>query len=411
MAQIKLVQELKTRFYAIPSMASTSGSNRIYGYENGDDGTMTFFIYDEHFTVQKQFTTKAIEAPRTVYRERKGRHGVINYDGYTDNYQVDYQHKTITVDQARNYLTSDRGLTIIKEVSGKTAGNADYVDFIVSYYNEETYGQQYPEKVYTWRSTNTGEIDYARNSWREGTIYDGEWVDRVSYHNTTLAIRAGYTNYDTDSGEDVSSWLSQTLFNDDDNLEYVLPVYESLGNPETNEYDRDNDGEIDEIATSYKYKMVGMSIYSEKGDLFQTISFDEALFGAALYEMRYLDAIRVNGRNYILMTLDEKENYRCLIFEKSASSSRIQKVSLSNGMNVFPRNLHRSDDITVELGEKAKYGCEVQVVNAAGQIVARVPVRPGERQVTFSARGLSKGVNVVNIVGGDGKESSKIVVK
>jgi hypothetical protein len=157
--------------------------------------------------------------------------------------------------------------------------------------------------------------------------------------------------------------------------------------------------------------MVGMSIYSEKGDLFQTISFDEALFGEALYEMRYLDAIRVNGRNYILMTLSEKDNYRCLIFEKSASSSRIQKVSLSNGMNVFPRNLHRSDDITVELGEKAKYGCEVQVVNAAGQIVARVPVRPGERQVTFSARGLSKGVNVVNIVGGDGKESSKIVVK
>lgn len=407
MAQIKLVQELKTRFYAIPSMASTSGSNRIYGYENGDDGTMTFYIYDEHFALQKQFTTKAIDAPRTVYRERKGRDGIVKRYGDTDNYYVNYG-TAITVEQARDYLTN-RGETIKKEVSGTAADNVSYVDFVVSYYEEETYGQKYPEKVYTWRSSNMGDIDFTRNGWYEGTIYDGEWVDRVRYDDDVVA-RMDYTNYDADSGEEVRSYLSQTLFNDDDKLEYVLPLYKPLGNPETREYDNDYDGETDQIATTYKYEVVGMSIYSETGDLIQTINFDGA------YESREynssLNAIRINGRNYFIIEGDWKsDDGKALIFEKSTSSSRIQKVSLGSGINVSPRNLHRSDNITVELGEKAKYGCEVQVVNASGQTVARVPVRPGERQVTFSACGLSKGVNVVNIVGGDGKESSKIVVK
>lgn len=48
----------------------------------------------------------------------------------------------------------------------------------------------------------------------------------------------------------------------------------------------------------------------------------------------------------------------------------------------------RSEDITVEFGENGN-AKEITVTDAAGRMVKRIPVKAGEKRVTFSATGLS----------------------
>ena len=70
----------------------------------------------------------------------------------------------------------------------------------------------------------------------------------------------------------------------------------------------------------------------------------------------------------------------------------------------------RSQQITVELGE-GNNAKEITVVNSSGQVVKRVPMEEGQREITISARELGTGLNVVNTRTEQGSGSCKIIVR
>ena len=238
----------------------------------------------------------------------------------------------------------------------------------------------------------------------------GEWTTRKEEGVDNEGIISIYLNDWRSSYADGESFcLSQTLFNDDAAFEYVLPLME-IQKGETEEIDRDNDGEIDYKETSYSPQTVGYSIVSETGTVLQSIRFDE---GFTSWSELNADIYLMGDKCYLVfegyVKAEDGSRDVSLVYSLDRTSNAIQKVAMHMGPKVSPTVADRSETITVELGETNAR--EIQVVNAAGKTMLRLPVRNGQKQVSFSARNLSRGVNVVNVVGDKNSNQTKIIVK
>jgi hypothetical protein len=91
-------------------------------------------------------------------------------------------------------------------------------------------------------------------------------------------------------------YLTQTIFNSDDKYEYLMPVF-TIKN-ESNEEDRDGDGEIDLKDTWTNAVMTGIQVVSETGTVIQAINFPNG-FKSYSDSKNDVDLIKINGKLYI----------------------------------------------------------------------------------------------------------------
>jgi hypothetical protein len=209
-----------------------------------------------------------------------------------------------------------------------------------------------------------------------------------------------FNNYDNDIN--ISFCVSQNFFNNDDHFEFVCPLIDKT-NLHTEEYDWDNDGIIDSKSISGEY--VGFVVFSDDGsEVFSyKINDGEKMNGSARFfilgGVSYFQVQKIkNGTDYYI------EVYR---IDKSTSSINLVKETK---FKVNPTIADKSDVITVELDDDHQVR-EMSVVNAAGQVVKRVPVAPGQKYVSFSAQGMSQGVNIINAPEKGENNTQKIMVK
>ena len=86
-----------------------------------------------------------------------------------------------------------------------------------------------------------------------------------------------------------------------------------------------------------------------------------------------------------------------------------QRIDRVEGLpfNVFPSVADRDSYITVQFEEGAT-ATELQVVDAQGRTLQRIPVAQGQQEVKVSARNLQSGINFI----GDCRHgSAKIIVR
>ena len=88
----------------------------------------------------------------------------------------------------------------------------------------------------------------------------------------------------------------------------------------------------------------------------------------------------------------------------------LTKVDAQLPITVFPTMPKRDQQITVQFGEGNNVK-EVTVVNSFGQVVKRVPVEDGQREITIPASDLGTGLNVVNTRTEQGQGNCKIIVR
>lgn len=205
-------------------------------------------------------------------------------------------------------------------------------------------------------------------------------------------------------------YLSQTLYNDDANLEYMLPLFE--GQNRAYEEDLNQDGIIDRKVTEYSDEIVGYSIASENGTIIQNVRFGDGI--TAPYSSLEPEIFLFGDKCYLAFncyqTINENESQKVtLVYSIDRKTSAIQQVAMHRGAYVSPTIADRSETIRVQLDDAAAR--EVQVVNAAGKTVVRIPVKAGQQEVNIPARHLSRGVNVVNVVGSKDNSSTKVIVK
>lgn len=273
------------------------------------------------------------------------------------------------------------------------AGTYDYYDY------------KYPNYYFEWDSSD-GYIYGVNVSYYLTNHYTGEWetTNTNTYTNGWIEEMLGI-DYDENTYPDDECYLTQTLFNTDEKFEYIRWEYDDNATDIYDERDRDGDGEIDFRYVKYGGACTGFSIVQEDGTVLQTINCNES---------DGLWLVKINGKRYLigdeLISKDENGNqtWGDVWYRIDPSTNSVKRIEAPMGMVVRPAVAGRNSQVTVELDGDAR---EIQVVNAAGQTVKRIPVGEGQRQVTFNTRGLGSGVNVVRATGRNAENSRKFIVK
>ena len=238
-----------------------------------------------------------------------------------------------------------------------------------------------------------------------GIKYTGAWSERREnrYEETLLVEGLDIWSCGSTSNYDKYIYLTQTLFNDDDAYEYIMPVKE-LQLTDKKERDRDGDGNTDYVEEEYSYVDIGFNIKSSNGQTIQTINLGSEPYYSLLL-------LTINDMKYLGVEFDtEEENYYAF-YPIKPNSTGINPLGAPVKMKVSPRMADRSESFTVELDGDSNAEREVVVDNSAGQTVWKQKVPAGQRTVTIGAARLGKGVNVVRVNGGKGAESCKVIVK
>ena len=184
-----------------------------------------------------------------------------------------------------------------------------------------------------------------------------------------------YSNFSGDSGI-FPLIFTQNLFNFDDHYEYI---------------------EVGE--TEWRIK-------STSGSTVQTINAEEG------YLTQNDGGIMKIDDNYYLILVEKSfsQDIHKILFYRIDHIQGLTKVNVELPISVFPTMTTREHQITVELGE-GNNAKEVTVVNSLGQVVKRVPIEEGQREITIPTSNFSRGLNVVNTRTEQGQGSCKIIVQ
>lgn len=218
------------------------------------------------------------------------------------------------------------------------------------------------------------------------SIYENDFSTKVFDYEVTIEelndIMCYYINLssadNTDSYESKANWLlfTQSLFNTDDNYEFIE--------------------QFDE----------GWNIKSVDGTIIQTINLEDGCSVSHFPIVFNLDEIFYLGLPEYSFSKDRQQ---MLIFRIDQSAG-LTKVDVELPITVFPSLADKNQQITVELGE-SNNAKEITVVNGLGQVIKRIPVEEGQRQITIPAKEMNSGLNVVNTRTEQGQGSCKIIVQ
>lgn len=259
-----------------------------------------------------------------------------------------------------------------------------------------------------------------------GHPYVIRFVDNGDYDQYLSVYQSDFTTHITDIGMDVYAntssvrfldldaspdqttvWFSnfpadraitftQTLFNDDEHFEYfetergLVTHYDTV-------YHEDGTFEAFEWTSD---ATVAIRIKSTNGSTVWSYDAGEnsscEIMGLFKLDNKFF--LCINGGNSQLKLYLIQQN------------QGLAKVETPLPISVFPSIVDRNQQITVELGE-GNNATEITVVNSLGQVIKRVPVQEGQRQITIPAQNLNSGLNVVNTRTNQGQGSCKIIVR
>ena len=214
-------------------------------------------------------------------------------------------------------------------------------------------------------------------------VYDEE-LKLVKEINSAEEITSFEWRNMADNAYGSTTYLTQTLFNDDEKFEYIVSIQ----------------------GDNSSYGIKGVKIMSESGKVLQTLFFNKN--ASDIY------VIQVGSNNYIgCCGYDDMIKANTINLYKINKNSDPSKVSIATtpvNIKVSPRVAERNQDITVAAeGEGIR---EVVVSDASGRIVYSTKAAAGQQTVKLNSLYLSSGLNIVSVKSADGKsENCKVVVK
>lgn len=432
----------------VPSVLSYDGTNRVYirPAEN------QIAIYTNDFTPVKQFNISpnyegSQSRPATREVTVTVTYGEVSKNDY---YISDHPQEISYYDEAKsdwvstyeipeswtnmdiaNYLQEMRG-TSIARIETNEEGTVFFPDWNLKYaddsyntydyYKPETYGKKYPKSGYIVKNGYLYSFTQYYTAQKEVNASYGEWVEDGQYETYEYVQNWGlpFTNYDNDPnayGEGNGFSLTQTLFNEDAQYEYLyFPISSYARNREYNEPERyewyeESTTITEEEHLYYRSVYAGFEVKSENGGTIQSISFPN---GFIMKGSISAQVIKLSNEYYILCTGEMNNTPTLLVYKinRNGGSHAVQQVGAPMRISAFPSPAARNQNITVQLNGENKSTTELEVINMNGQVMEQRLLSSGEQQATINASHLSPGVNFIRAhQNGKTVGTSRIIVK
>ena len=409
---------------SIPKEFSYNNVPYLTMYDNTEDRNL--LIYNDDLELMKTINIHqehTFDYQLTYQDEEREISAVTVVEENEQDYGMSYE---MWLQQQQNMepTFTESKLTITKEANGDSLIIVDYSEngyFPVEqlYFNYSYFGKQYPNRY--WRCKNGNmflynvryEITYT--DWHvTGTRTENlqENLRRLYLCNINLNYGIGRTNYYFEA--------SQTLFNDDDKFEYIIPKYVLSEKGSSFNYDVVNPGGIygeepvevkrsTVISEKDKLALVGFQVVSEDGSIIKDITFDNGF--QANSAPHYVFIITIGEKTYMAFEGYENETSCTLFYKIDRATSSINKVRIAPvQMSVSPTIVDRGVPINVTFADGNADGSTIQVYSNNGIRIGSSSVPAGQSQTQIRVDGAAGMYHVIR-TSAKGKGSQKIIVK
>lgn len=365
-------------------------------------------LFDEYIdvTVEAAAKTLKIESVDTIYADSTA---IANfYSSFSVRIgSTRYNYKSLvanyTEDEVRTYVEK-----YISSSYNDTIFNGERFLFDDYYVEKSSYfdwGTQYPYIGWIYKDHDElykVEYNYVPDELEEISRYNS------NVYNAFYKNQIEYFSFD-ESVEDVPSTISQNLFNDDDNYEFLLPELALFQTSSYNYY-------TGLKTIRYEYLNIGYKIVSEDGTVLHRLLINEGKDN----DIRcYAEVVGLGDKFYLLVSsekVDENGNDTDEVtsfYEIKKDGSGIQKVrEVRGGMNIRPTLADRDAQITITLDDESNVARELIITGVNGQLVERRAIPAGENTVQVSAAMMRSGMyNFTLQKKGEIVDNGKVIVK
>ena len=399
-------------FTFIPSCLMANGKSVPVAVNmDPEDHTLTASIMDDDLNVVKQFKVSGTH----VYTRRYEEKAFVKPSGV----EIEYYDKESDFQYTGEQVTATDMNSLVKKMSeiyegrqfyGFTdlKGNVScYSSDLSDFYMQHFFGNAYPQDYFSIIDGIVYRI-WARYTptISQADLDNAEWTyvqTQMESSGPSHCVRINYYNSDANIFYDRYCYVSQTLFNEDDKWEYILPMYgpvkKIIGDPYVV-------GSYDETGIRYsriveeKPEFVGIGIYDEDGKLIASASFDAYFDGYFLYEF---DVFVSNGNTYLVTSSSDKAV--CIKYDRSTSSIKEVSQFKSNAP------LISMDGRKILVGADGKNIDEAVLYDMGGHRIASSRRMSG-KNISINAANVAGGVyNVALKNKGKVTGAQKIIIK
>lgn len=305
--------------------------------------------------------------------------------------------------EAKNYIPIAKYMTNYGESAGEVYGN------------EDTSFETLPSGIKVIKNFIYGnvEVKCSGECNVEDVIEDNS--DAKPTYSIPPLLTLSLLNYNDGTTSIGNVAVTQTLFNDDADFEYVSPIYKSDQYESTKFYT----GYVYDFGyfafEGYYNKSVqpqfctGFTIRNQRGDILQTVEFGEDLHAV---EENFMSLVMFGDKTYLSCCLVSNDsNTYTVMYEVDRADAGVKRTPVFKA-RVYPTVVSRGENVTVDLGNTDDESVQVAVSDASGRISYSRATGSGESVVSIPSQAMSNGLNIVT-VGNDksGMSSTKVLMK
>ena len=401
----------------IPKDYSFDGNAKLHFYDYDDN----ISVYDDNIEVVKQFklTDQTFSFERTYVTKTREVKNVASEVLYSEVY-IDFNDYYMTYEEWLNQqeMMGGSDYTFIKKempdgtimLYGYYSWSVESTIFAFNYFGAEypmVYFLYNPTEGIIYRYNVRYKVEYT--DWKEGE------KETVSETYTSNPMKLHYWNMALGQSEEGPSfYVSQTLFNEDEGYEYIVPKYtivEEGGDliSVDPEYD-------DEIVLSRRVLLssgypaqTGFRVMSSDGSVIKDIDFEDGFRLNEYSNDQYL--IVMGNKTYIAIDgeyNDGEDNQRGIVFYLvDGKETTIKQVKTAP---IKMKVTKRANTIDVHLSNTDQPS-NIVVTNMNGMTLAKQNARAGQSEVMINTTAPSGVYNVSRIQNGKVVDSSKVVLK
>ncbi len=439
LAHISFAQKTTPRGIYFPDVSGENNNVMVipkeYAYNNKPLLTFTeatnsshMMIYDENIELIKSFdidNDKVFSYTLTYQKESREVNSVTEV--ILAKYDFNQSFAEWLAQEKLYDSSMEQALAITKKENGDSIISVDYSK-AKNYYssNEQMYfgysyfGMKYP-KTY-WLASN-GTMAECRASY---SVEYSEWEPtgetvQESYSEILRHIPLYNLNIDNGGGTNVTNGtyfeISQTLFNQDEDFEYIIPKLDLVASGSSS-----GSGYIDaEITTGDNIQttrstliseksqlaLVGFQIVSSAGNIVKDITFDNGFYATYKSYTRYA-LITIGGNHYLTFS----NGNETVFYKVDNQSTDIKKVKTAKGsMFLQPTITDKNATINVTLGDGNEKGSDIMVTSTSGMMINSINVPAGQTETQMSINAPSGMYCVSRIQNGKVNDTKKVIVK
>lgn len=419
-AQQKVVPSMG--FYVTPDIFSSS-NKPILQFEEDDQ----LALYDENIDLIRQIPLRKHKYGYSLtYNDMKREVKNVNveivkqhvyckfYEGFT---YEDYLEREIR-DAGYDFTIVTKEISDHETMIYSTSVHYDYS--MSMFFGYQVFGNEYPRRYMIYNSSENVLYQYDVKYTAEYTDWISQGTRTENYEVDTPIIDVIYHDIDAAScyyGMEFKA--SQTLFNNDDNFEYIIPKVTMTENAQ-------GDDSSITIPSNYDNQVVltyttcitekqnpvftGFQVISSDGSVLHDIDFGE---NYALADYVYLEARVVKMGDNIYLAADcidrsvEKKAYCTVFYRIDRNTSSVKRVNVTPHKMVVKNN---DTDIHVTMTSE-DHPSKLVLTDVKGATIASKNIPAGVSSATIPSKGATGIHNITRLKNGKIIDNAKVLLR